>query len=156
MSDEIEMKVDPSRASALISQLSGVSERVAAVAKGRTVSRPPPGGSIWREAAPLLVAITRHALDTCMHLDAASHNITAANAIEQVRLVAVSKLKPANDILALSQPPTSHLHFGENYSQELSQKAELLPRNIQWHFIGGLQSGKMIFVCVLLVLVNTV
>ncbi|KAI1471476.1 uncharacterized protein F4812DRAFT_414185 [Daldinia caldariorum] len=59
-----------------------------------------------------------------------------------VRLVAVSKLKPANDILALVQqasPP--QLHFGENYAQELSQKAELLPRNIQWHFIGGLQSG---------------
>lgn len=59
-----------------------------------------------------------------------------------VRLVAVSKLKPANDILALLQqasPP--QLHFGENYAQELSQKAELLPRSIQWHFIGGLQSG---------------
>lgn len=59
----------------------------------------------------------------------------------QIRLVAVSKLKPANDILALHQAPASHAHFGENYAQELSQKAELLPRSIQWHFIGGLQSG---------------
>lgn len=58
----------------------------------------------------------------------------------QVRLVAVSKLKPANDILALHQAPTSHVHFGENYAQELTQKADLLPRSIQWHFIGGLQS----------------
>lgn len=55
--------------------------------------------------------------------------------------MAVSKLKPVNDILALHQSPTSHTHFGENYAQELSQKAELLPRTIQWHFIGGLQSG---------------
>jgi uncharacterized pyridoxal phosphate-containing UPF0001 family protein len=55
--------------------------------------------------------------------------------------VAVSKLKPANDILALHEPPVHQLHFGENYAQELSQKAELLPRTIQWHFIGGLQSG---------------
>lgn len=55
--------------------------------------------------------------------------------------MAVSKLKPANDILALHQAPASHAHFGENYAQELSQKAELLPRSIQWHFIGGLQSG---------------
>jgi pyridoxal phosphate enzyme (YggS family) len=55
--------------------------------------------------------------------------------------VAVSKLKPANDILALHQAPASQLHFGENYAQELSQKAELLPRTVQWHFIGGLQSG---------------
>ncbi|PFH57504.1 hypothetical protein XA68_14987 [Ophiocordyceps unilateralis] len=58
-----------------------------------------------------------------------------------IRLVAVSKLKPANDILALHQEPASHVHFGENYAQELSQKAGLLPRSIQWHFIGGLQSG---------------
>ena len=54
--------------------------------------------------------------------------------------MAVSKLKPANDILALHQ--VSHAHFGENYQQELSQKAELLPKDIQWHFIGGLQSGE--------------
>lgn len=55
--------------------------------------------------------------------------------------MAVSKLKPANDILALHQDPVKHLHFGENYAQELAQKAALLPRTIRWHFIGGLQSG---------------
>jgi hypothetical protein len=37
-SEDAEMKVDPARAAALISQLNGVSERVAALAKGRTVS----------------------------------------------------------------------------------------------------------------------
>jgi uncharacterized pyridoxal phosphate-containing UPF0001 family protein len=61
----------------------------------------------------------------------------------QVRLVAVSKLKPANDILALHQAPACHEHFGENYTQELVQKAQLLPRTIHWHFIGGLQSGRV-------------
>lgn len=61
--------------------------------------------------------------------------------IPQVRLVAVSKLKPANDILALHQAPTNQTHFGENYAQELTQKAEILPKSVQWHFIGGLQSG---------------
>lgn len=55
--------------------------------------------------------------------------------------MAVSKLKPANDILALHDSPLRQVHFGENYAQELSQKAELLPKSIQWHFIGGLQSG---------------
>jgi hypothetical protein len=65
-----------------------------------------------------------------------------ANTVFQVRLVAVSKLKPANDILALHQAPTSHAHFGENYAQELKEKAELLPDSIKWHFIGGLQSGE--------------
>ncbi|OCK76632.1 alanine racemase [Lepidopterella palustris CBS 459.81] len=59
-----------------------------------------------------------------------------------VRLIAVSKLKPATDILALHNPPTSHLHFGENYVQELVQKADLLPRSIKWHFIGALQTNK--------------
>ena len=58
------------------------------------------------------------------------------------RLVAVSKLKPATDILALHNPPASHLHFGENYQQELLQKSLLLPRGIRWHFIGALQTNK--------------
>lgn len=64
------------------------------------------------------------------------------------RLVAVSKLKPATDILALHQPPsdisssTPQLHFGENYVQELQEKSKLLPKSIRWHFIGGLQSNK--------------
>ena len=59
-----------------------------------------------------------------------------------VRLVAVSKLKPANDILALHSAPHHHLHFGENYQQELLQKSALLPREIRWHFIGALQTNK--------------
>ena len=64
----------------------------------------------------------------------------------QVRLVAVSKLKPATDILALHHEGEGwkgHLHFGENYAQELTEKAELLPKSIQWHFIGGLQSSML-------------
>lgn len=70
--------------------------------------------------------------------------ITSAKQQEshEIRLVAVSKLKPANDILALHQPPLSHLHFGENYQQELLSKSLLLPREIRWHFIGALQTNK--------------
>ena len=59
-----------------------------------------------------------------------------------IRLVAVSKLKPANDILALHHPPHSHLHFGENYQPDLLQKSQVLPREIRWHFIGALQTNK--------------
>jgi pyridoxal phosphate enzyme (YggS family) len=58
------------------------------------------------------------------------------------RLVAVSKLKPASDVLALHRPPTAQLHFGENYVQELLEKSRLLPASVRWHFIGGLQSNK--------------
>ncbi|TKX25652.1 pyridoxal phosphate homeostasis protein [Elsinoe australis] len=60
----------------------------------------------------------------------------------QIRLIAVSKLKPANDILALHREPASHSDFGENYAQELTEKHSLLPRSIRWHFIGALQTNK--------------
>lgn len=68
--------------------------------------------------------------------------IHAAGPDKTVRLVAVSKLKPANDILALHQSTHSHMHFGENYQQELLSKSLLLPREIRWHFIGALQTNK--------------
>lgn len=67
--------------------------------------------------------------------------------------MAVSKLKPATDILALHQEgegTKEHVHFGENYAQELTEKAELLPMSIQWHFIGGLQSSMLVHHCALL------
>jgi len=60
----------------------------------------------------------------------------------KVRLVAVSKLKPASDILSLVEAKEPQYHFGENYVQELQHKAEILPRSIRWHFIGGLQTNK--------------
>ncbi|OIW28014.1 alanine racemase-like protein [Coniochaeta ligniaria NRRL 30616] len=73
-------------------------------------------------------------------LQSVSERITAVAKGRAVRLVAVSKLKPANDILALHESPLAHTHFGENYAQELSQKAKLLPQSVKWHFIGGLQT----------------
>eukprot|EP00544_Gedaniella_sp_CCMP2646_P009841 CAMPEP_0202495280 /NCGR_PEP_ID=MMETSP1361-20130828/15943_1 /ASSEMBLY_ACC=CAM_ASM_000849 /TAXON_ID=210615 /ORGANISM="Staurosira complex sp., Strain CCMP2646" /LENGTH=228 /DNA_ID=CAMNT_0049126239 /DNA_START=162 /DNA_END=844 /DNA_ORIENTATION=+ len=57
-----------------------------------------------------------------------------------VRLVAVSKTKP-NELL-LDAYDAGHRHFGENYVQELVQKAHDLPNDIHWHFIGPLQSNK--------------
>lgn len=57
-----------------------------------------------------------------------------------VRLVAVSKTKPNEDILALYR--AGQRHFGENYFQEFSEKASVLPLDIKWHFIGHLQSSK--------------
>lgn len=68
--------------------------------------------------------------------------LNASKSGKPVRLVAVSKLKPANDVLALHQSTHAHLHFGENYQQELLSKSQLLPREIQWHFIGALQTNK--------------
>jgi len=57
------------------------------------------------------------------------------------RLVAVSKLKPAEMIRSL-HASSGHLRFGENYVQELCEKAEELPKEIEWHLIGHLQSNK--------------
>ena len=60
---------------------------------------------------------------------------------KKVTLVAVSKTKPVEDIKELYD--LGHRDFGENYVQELVQKAEQLPKDIRWHFIGHLQTNKV-------------
>jgi pyridoxal phosphate enzyme (YggS family) len=82
------------------------------------------------------------ASDLATSLTSVLSRIASISTSKSPRLVAVSKLKPASDILALHSAPTSHLHFGENYVQELLEKSKLLPQEIRWHFIGGLQSNK--------------
>jgi pyridoxal phosphate enzyme (YggS family) len=59
----------------------------------------------------------------------------------QVRLVAVSKTQPPENILELYR--LGHRHFGENRVQELAEKYEALPRDIAWHLIGHLQTNKV-------------
>ncbi len=59
-------------------------------------------------------------------------------------LVAVSKTKPAEDIMALYK--AGQRAFGENYVQELVRKQEDLPKDIQWHFIGHLQRNKVKYI----------
>lgn len=57
------------------------------------------------------------------------------------KLVAVSKTKPVTDILKVYE--TGHKLFGENYVQELTDKYKVLPKDIEWNFIGHLQSNKV-------------
>ncbi|XMA15623.1 hypothetical protein WAI453_008414 [Rhynchosporium graminicola] len=76
-------------------------------------------------------------------LQSVQSRVTKASTGRNVRLVAVSKLKPASDILALYQE--GHRNFGENYAQELMEKVQVLPKDIKWHFIGGLQSSVWTF-----------
>jgi pyridoxal phosphate enzyme (YggS family) len=59
---------------------------------------------------------------------------------DEVRLVAVSKTKGEDYVQALYD--AGFRHFGENYMQELLEKASKLPNDISWHFIGHLQSTK--------------
>jgi pyridoxal phosphate enzyme (YggS family) len=58
-----------------------------------------------------------------------------------VTLVAVSKTKPVTDLMEAYQ--AGQRIFGENYVQELVEKHQELPKDIQWHFIGHLQSRKV-------------
>ncbi|MEY3687349.1 MAG: hypothetical protein RIR84_190 [Bacteroidota bacterium] len=71
-----------------------------------------------------------------------------------VQLVAVSKTKPNQDILALYE--NGHRVFGENYVQELVKKYEELPQDIQWHFIGHLQSNKVKYIAPFVSLIHGV
>jgi hypothetical protein len=66
----------------------------------------------------------------------------AGRATEDVRLVAVSKTKPLELVQAAYE--AGQRVFGENYAQELVEKAEAMKEqgDIQWHFIGSLQSNK--------------
>lgn len=57
-----------------------------------------------------------------------------------VQLVAVSKTKPVSMLMAAYNE--GQRHFGENYVQELEQKATEMPDDINWHYIGPLQSNK--------------
>ena len=84
--------------------------------------------------------LTENVTSILQRIQAATPNSSQSS--KPVRLVCVSKLKPANDILALHQSNHQQLHFGENYQQELLEKSLLLPREIRWHFIGALQTNK--------------
>lgn len=60
------------------------------------------------------------------------------------RLIAVSKTKPYGDIVTLYNK--GQRAFGENYVQELVEKQATLPHDIEWHFIGHLQSNKVKYI----------
>ncbi len=64
--------------------------------------------------------------------------------IENVSLIAVSKTKPASDIQTLYD--AGQRAFGENKVQELVEKYEVLPKDIEWHLIGHLQSNKVKYI----------
>lgn len=60
---------------------------------------------------------------------------------KEVTLIAVSKTKPESDILEAYN--AGQRVFGENKIQEMAEKYEALPKDIQWHMIGHLQSNKV-------------
>merc|ERR1719343_1382387 len=73
--------------------------------------------------------------------DAQAKRAEKVDASTEVRLVAVSKTKPVE--LLQEAYDAGQRCFGENYVQELVDKAPALPEDVQWHFIGHLQSNKV-------------
>ncbi|MCD4680142.1 MAG: YggS family pyridoxal phosphate-dependent enzyme [Bacteroidales bacterium] len=73
---------------------------------------------------------------------------------QHVKLVAVSKTKPPSDIMEAYN--TGHRYFGENKVQDLTAKQAVLPTDIQWHFIGHLQTNKVKFIAPFISLIESV
>lgn len=71
-----------------------------------------------------------------------------------VRLVAVSKTRPAADIIAAFQ--AGQTVFGENYIQELVPKLAEVREPVQWHVIGHLQSNKVKYIAGQVALIHSV
>ena len=76
-----------------------------------------------------------------MPVNISAYQSIQATLIDQgVSLIAVSKTKPQEELMELYA--LGHRAFGENYVQELVDKEAALPKDIQWHLIGHLQSNK--------------
>ena len=70
------------------------------------------------------------------------------------RLVAVSKTRPASDISELYS--LGQRIFGENKAQEMTDKYEALPKDIEWHLIGHLQTNKVKYIAPFVALIHSV
>ncbi|MCX6180927.1 MAG: YggS family pyridoxal phosphate-dependent enzyme [Bacteroidetes bacterium] len=73
---------------------------------------------------------------------------------EKVLLVAVSKTKPASAILEAYQ--SGQKVFGENKAQEMATKYAELPKDIEWHMIGHMQSNKVKYLAPFVSLIHSV
>ena len=73
---------------------------------------------------------------------------------EQVKLIAVSKMKPAE--LIQEAYDSGHRAFGENKVQELREKQPILPEDIEWHMIGHLQSNKVKYIAPYVYMIHAV
>ena len=82
------------------------------------------------------------------------HHILATLAPNHAHLVAVSKTKPEADIMILYH--LGQRIFGENKVQEMAAKYEALPKDIEWHLIGHLQSNKVKYIAPFVSMVHSI
>ena len=73
---------------------------------------------------------------------------------EGVKLVAVSKYHPAEYIMEAYEQ--GHRIFGESHEQEIRQKFDVLPKDIEWHFIGHLQTNKVKYIAPYISMIDAV
>ena len=73
---------------------------------------------------------------------------------ESVTLVAVSKTKPVSDLQEAYD--AGQRIFGENHALEMRDKHEALPKDIQWHFIGHLQTNKIKYIIPFVTLIHSI
>ena len=73
---------------------------------------------------------------------------------EGVTLVAVSKTKPVSDVQEAYD--AGQRIFGENHALEMRDKHEALPADIQWHFIGHLQTNKIKYIIPFVTLIHSI
>jgi pyridoxal phosphate enzyme (YggS family) len=72
----------------------------------------------------------------------------------QTKLVAISKTKPVEQILELYRQ--GQRIFGENRAQELQSKYEALPKDIEWHMVGHLQTNKVKYIAPFVACIHSV
>jgi pyridoxal phosphate enzyme (YggS family) len=73
---------------------------------------------------------------------------------KDVLLIAVSKTKPIEDIMEAYNG--GQRVFGENKAQEMRDKHEKLPKDIQWHFIGHLQENKVKYIVPYVAMIHSI
>ena len=72
----------------------------------------------------------------------------------QVRIIAVSKTKPVSDLKEAYD--AGQRVFGENKAQEMRDKHAVLPQDIEWHFIGHLQTNKIKYIAGYVSLIHSI
>ena len=71
-----------------------------------------------------------------------------------VRLIAVSKFHPAEAVMEAYE--AGQRLFGENKVQEMVAKQEVLPKDIEWHFIGHLQTNKVKYIAPFVTMIHSI
>lgn len=81
-------------------------------------------------------------------------NIVRATVPSNVTLIAVSKTKPVSDLQEAYD--AGQRIFGENKALEMRDKHQVLPDDIQWHFIGHLQTNKIKYIAPFVTLIHAI